>query len=156
MKKGSREGRLLTFVNRRVNMKLVRIARERWDVLAVMDEREDCQVLDFLLAPGQDRARQTLLIFLRMRLPVEGPPAHNRELCKSLGDGIFEFRRQPKGPKVRVLFFYDDGCRIICTNAFCKAERTPRSGLELAKDLRQQYFRAKLLGRLHIEENRDG
>ena len=151
----SNEGKLLTFVNRRVNMKLVRIAREQWDVLMVADDRGRCQVLDFLMGSGQSAAQRVMLVFLRFRLPAEGP-SHNAALCKSLGNGIFEFRRQPKGPKLRVLFFYDDGYRIVCTNAFCKAERTPRAEVELARDLRRQYFGAKLLRRLRIEETPDG
>jgi phage-related protein len=151
----SNEGKLLTFVNRRVNMKLVRIAREQWDVLAVLDDRGRCQVLDFLMGAGQSAAQRVMLVFLRFRLPAEGP-SHSAALCKSLGNGIFEFRRQPKGPKLRVLFFYDDGYRIVCTNAFCKAERTPRAEVELARDLRRQYFSAKLLRRLRIEETPDG
>jgi hypothetical protein len=148
-------GKVLTFVNKRVNMTLIRIAREQWDVLAVVDDRKRCQVLDFLSAPGQDKARQILLLFLQVRLPAKGPP-HSSALCKSLGNGLFELRRQPKGPKLRVLFFYDDGYRLVCTNAFTKAEQTPRAEIELAKDLKQQYFRAKLLRRLRIEETPDG
>lgn len=147
-------GKVLTFVNKRVNMTLIRIAREQWDVLAVKDERGHCQVIDFLTGPGKDKARRILLLFLQVRLPVEGPP-HSSVLCKSLGNGIFELRRQPRGPKLRIFFFYDDGCRIVCTNAFIKAERTPRSEIELARDLKQQYFRAKLLRRLRIEEGQD-
>jgi hypothetical protein len=150
-----KSGKVLTFVNRKVNMKLVRIAREQWDVLAVLDEREECQVLELLMASGQDAARRSMLQLLRSRLPAEGPP-RNVELCKSLGEGIFELRRQPKGPKLRVLFFYDDGCRIVCTNAFLKAERTPRMEVRLARHLKRQYFRAKLLRRLRIEEIPDG
>jgi len=42
------QGKVLTFVNKRVNMKLVRIALDMWEVLAVMDQRGRCQVLDFL------------------------------------------------------------------------------------------------------------
>ena len=80
---------------------------------------------------------------------------HNADLCKPLGEGIFEFRRQPKGPKLRVLFFYDEGCRIVCTNAFRKAERTPPAEVELARETRERYLRAKLLGRLRIEEIED-
>ncbi|MFL6235634.1 MAG: type II toxin-antitoxin system RelE/ParE family toxin [Thermoanaerobaculia bacterium] len=148
-------GKVLTFVNRRVNMQLVRIAREQWDVLAVLNDRGECQVLEFLMASGQGAAQRSMLQFLRSRLPAEGPP-RSVELCKSLGDGIFELRRQPKGPKLRVLFFYDDGCRIVCTNAFHKAERTPRTEVRLARDLKRQYFRAKLLRRLRIEETPDG
>jgi phage-related protein len=149
------EGKVLTFVNKRVNIRLVRIAREQWEVLAVLDDRGLCQVIDFLTAPAKDKSRRILLLFLQFRLPVEGPP-RSTELCKSLGGGIFELRRQPRGPKLRVLFFSDDGYRVVCTNAFTKAERTPRSEIELARDLKQQYFRAKLLRRLRIEETPDG
>jgi hypothetical protein len=155
MKAENPEGKLLTFVNKRVNMRLVRIAREQWDVLAVMDDRGQCQTLDFLMGSGQSAALRAMLWFLRSRLPVEGP-SHSAALCKSLGGGIFEFRRQPKGPKLRVLFFYDDGYRIVCTNAFSKAERTPREEIRLARELRKQYFTAKLLKRLRIEETPNG
>lgn len=138
-------------------MQLVRIAREQWDVLAVVGDRGQCQVIDFLMGSGagQSAAQRSMLRFLRSQLPVEGPP-RSMELCKSLGDGIFELRRQPKGPKLRVLFFYDEGYRIICTNAFHKAERTPRTEVRLARDLKRQFFRAKLLRRLRIEEEFDG
>ncbi len=151
------EGKLLTFVNRRVNMQLVRIAREQWDVLAVLDDRGECQVLELLMGSGagQSAAQRSMLRFLRSRLPAEGPP-RSMELCKSLGDGVFELRRQPKGPKLRVLFFYDDGYRIVCTNAFHKAERTPRTEVKLARDLKRRYFSAKRLRRLRIEETPDG
>ncbi|MFL6258465.1 MAG: type II toxin-antitoxin system RelE/ParE family toxin [Thermoanaerobaculia bacterium] len=148
-------GKVLTFVNRRVNMQLVRIAHERWEVLAVVDDRGECQVLDFLTGSGPGAAQRSMLVFLRLRLPAEGPP-RSVELCKSLGDGIFELRRQPKGPKLRVLFFYDDGYRIVCTNAFLKAERTPRTEVRLARDLKRRYFSAKRLRRLRIEEEPDG
>jgi hypothetical protein len=148
-------GKVLTFVNKRVNMRLVRIAREQWDVLAVVDDRGRCQVIELLMGAGQSAAQRSMLWFLRSRLPAEGPP-RSVELCKSLGDGLFELRRQPKGPKLRVLFFYDDGHRIVCTNAFYKAERTPRTEVRLARDLKRLYFRAKLLGRLRIEERPDG
>ncbi len=148
-------GKVLTFVNRRVNMRLVRIAHERWEILAVVDDRGQCQVLDFLTGSGPSAAQRSMHLFLRLRLPVEGPP-RSVELCKSLGDGIFELRRQPKGPKLRVLFFYDDGYRIVCTNAFLKAERTPRTEVRLARDLKRQYFSAKRLRRLRIEEKPDG
>lgn len=147
------EGKVLTFVNRGVNIQLVRIAREQWDVLAVLDDRGECQVLELLM--GSSAAQRSMLRFLRSRLPVEGPP-RSVELCKSLGGGLFELRRQPRGPKLRVLFFYDEGCRIVCTNAFYKAERTPRMGVKLARALKRRYFSAKLLRRLRIEESSDG
>ena len=153
------EGKLLTFVNERVNVKLVRIARGCWDVLAVLDDRGRCPVLDFIAALGvnYEAAKRGLLRVLRVELPQNGPPVHNTQRCKSLGEGIFEIRRQPKGKKLRVLFFYDDGYRIVCTNAFAKAERTPRDEVEQARAAKLRYLKAKFRRKLEIvEEVRDG
>lgn len=156
------EGKVLTFVNREVNMRLVRIACAVWDVLAVLDARNRCQVLDFIdgLGANYAAAKRGLIRVLRVELPRDGPPTHNSDQCKSLGGGIFEIRRQPKGQKLRVLFFYDDGARIVCTNAFSKAERTPRTELDLARELRSRYMTAKFRRKLELveitEEIRDG
>jgi hypothetical protein len=127
-------------------MKLLRLAKGRWEVLAVMDRRGRCPVLDFLDELNGDLrpAREFLNLSLRVYLPLEGPPAAGANLCKPLGDGLFELRRQPKGPKPRVLFFQDVGHRIVCTNAFSKLEATPRSEIELARGLRERYFAARL------------
>ena len=135
-------------------MKLARIGWGVWEVLAVVDPRGRCQVLDFLdqLGPNYAAARRLMLVFLQSRLPEDGPPVSNVQLCKPLGDGLFELRRQPKGQKLRVVFFYDEGRRIVCTNAFCKAETTPRTELALARSLRKHYLMAKLARELIIEE----
>jgi hypothetical protein len=55
-------------------MKLVRIAKGRWEVLAVVDHRGRCQVLDFLdqLRSGFRAAQEFLNLFLRVYLPLEG------------------------------------------------------------------------------------
>jgi phage-related protein len=146
--------RVLTFVNKEVNMRLVRIGKAQWEVLAVVDSRGHCQVLDFLkeLGPGLFAVQRVLVRLLREQWPEEGPPTHNPQLCKSLGEGIFELRRQPKGPKLRLLFFYDEGYRIVFTNAFSKAETTPQAEIELARRLKEQYCMAKRLRRLQILE----
>jgi phage-related protein len=154
-----KEGKVLTFVNKGVNIQLARIARGSWDVLAVLDDRGGCPALDFIAALGANytAAKRGLLRVLRVELPQDGPPARNTQRCKSLGGGIFEIRRQPKGQKLRVLFFYDDGRRIVCTNAFAKAERTPRNEVELARAAKQRYLKAKFRRKLEIvEEAHDG
>jgi len=135
-------------------MRLVRIGWSAWEVLAVVDDRGRCQVLDFLAQLGANyrAARRAMLLFLQIRLPEDGPPVSNVQLCKPLGDGLFELRRQPKGQKLRLVFFYDEGCRVVCTNAFCKAETTPRSELLIARTLRERYLLAKRTRRLRIEE----
>jgi phage-related protein len=135
-------------------MKLVRIAKGRWEVLAVVDHRGRCQVLDFVaqLGAGFRAAQEFLTLLLRVYLPLEGPPKSSAHLCKPLGDGVFELRRQPRGPKPRVLFFYDEDHRIVCTNAFSKLEVTPRSEIELARGLREKYFETKLRRELQVVE----
>lgn len=134
-------------------MKLVRIARVHWEVLAVLDHRGHCQVLDFLnaLAPNYYAARKSMFILLKDVLPMSGPPMHN-EISKSLGGGIFELRRQPKGRKLRVVYFYDSGFRIVCTSAFTKAETTPRIEIESARFLARRYREARFRNELVILE----
>jgi phage-related protein len=135
-------------------MKLVRIAKGRWEVLAVVDHRGRCQVLDFLdqLGATYEAAKTAMLGLLQDRLPRSGPPKENSDLCKPLGSGLFELRKQPKGRKLRVIFFYDDGFRIVCTNAFTKAEKTPQEELASARLRREQYLEAKFRRELQILE----
>ena len=133
-------------------MKLVRIARDQWDVLAVVDHRGHCQVLEFLeaLAPNYQAARRMMFHLLKVILPENGPPVQSSAVSKPLGRGIFELRRQPKGRKLRVVYFYDSGFRIICTSAFTKAETTPQVEIESARFLARLYREAKFRNELII------
>ncbi len=135
-------------------MKLLRIARDRWEVLAVVDHRGHCQVMDFLeaLAPNYQAAKRAMFQLLEVVLPGSGPPVHNSEISKPLGGGIFELRRQPKGRKLRVVYFYDSNFRIVCTSAFSKAETTPQIKIESARFLLRLYREAKLRNELIILE----
>lgn len=133
-------------------MKLVRIARVHWDVLAILDHRGNCQVLEFLgaLAPNYQAAKRGMLQLLEVILPESGPPVHNSDISKPLGGGIFELRRQPKGRKLRVVYFYDSNFRIVCTSAFTKAETTPQIEIESARFLVRLYREAKFRNELII------
>jgi phage-related protein len=135
-------------------MKLVRIGRKRWDVLAVCDSRGRCPVTDFLFdlegTTGQTAAEQMLRL-LRMKVPESGPPKAE-PLCKSLGDGLYEFRKQPKGKKLRVVWFYGGGAVIVCAAAFTKAERTPRAEIERARAQQLAYLEDRRNGKLEITD----
>jgi phage-related protein len=124
-------------------VKLVRIGWESWEVLAVCDPRGHCQVLDFLMAfrESSPTAARSMLALLRRELPSQGPPK-GEPICKSLGNGIYELRKQPKGKKLRVVWFYGGGQVIVCTYAFAKAERTPQIRIEQSRLLRKQYLSA--------------
>ena len=91
-------------------MKLVRIAKARWEVTAVVDPEGRCPVLDLL-----DRSR-LLGICLRVYMPLEGPPTSSAHLCRPLGDGIFELGG-PRGTGTKIFFFDDEGSRIVCAAA---------------------------------------
>jgi hypothetical protein len=133
-------------------MKLVRIAKLRWDVLAVCDHRGHCPVIDFLVdldGTTYQIAAEQMLRLLRSRVPLSGPPKME-PLCKHLGDGLFEFRKQPKGKKLRVVWFYGGGAVIVCAATFTKAERTPRTRIERARALQKAYLEDKRDEKLEI------
>lgn len=132
-------------------MKLVRLAKRRWDVLAVLDAREHCEVLDFLTDPEESyrTAAQAMLRLLFEAIPSGGPP-RAEPLGKSLGDGLHELRKQPKGKKLRVVWFYGGGAIVVCAVAFVKAERTPRTKLAQAVLLRERYRVAKDANEIEI------
>jgi phage-related protein len=134
-------------------MNLVRIAKLRWDVLAILDARGHCPVLEFLsdLQGPQRIAAEQMLALLRHQIPANGPPK-GAPLCKSLGDGLYELRRQPKGKKLRLVWFYGGGAVIVCAAAFTKAERTPRTELERAKQAQEDYWHARARSELRIVE----
>ncbi len=141
-------------------MKLVRIARGRWEVVAVVDGQGRCPVLDHLreTGPGGGAARGCMSPFLRLYLPMEGPPKCNLQLCRSLGDGVFELRRPPRGATPEILFFDDEGLRrIVCTSAFAGAKVAPSEEVLLAKGLREWYLETKARSEIQfLETSRPG
>jgi hypothetical protein len=119
-------------------MRLLRIAKGRWEVLAEVDPGGRCPVLDLLDQPGSVRETQVFLSrFLRVYLPLEGPPASSLPRCKPIADGIFELRRQPGEQEPAVLFFADEGQRIVCASTLSS---------------RPRYFEAKSACSLQISE----
>jgi hypothetical protein len=119
-------------------MNLLRIAKGRWEVLAPVDTEGRCPVLDLLAQPGSGspESRTFLSRFLRVYLPLEGPPTSSLPRCKPLEEGVFELRPQPR-QEPAVLFFPDEGQRIVCTSSLSS---------------RELYFEAKSTRSLHISE----
>lgn len=134
-------------------MRLVRIGKLRWEVLAVCDHRGSCPVLDFLggLEGPYRAAADQMLALLRSQIPANGPPKAE-PLSKPLGDGLYELRRQPKGKKLRVVWFYGGGAVIVCAVAFTKGERTPRQEVVRAASWKDRYWRARMRGALDIRD----
>lgn len=128
-------------------MKLRRVRQVRWTVLAVCDDRGGCQLLDFLgdfACPKGDSARNMLVLIARTA--EQGPPS-NPQLCRDLGDGIFELRKSG----LRVLFFYDAGQIVICSHVYKKQGQKLGHGQgESARAAKSRYFEAKRDGELEI------
>jgi len=134
-------------------VKVLRLARETWDVLAVMDHRDKCPVLDYLaeLEAPYRAAKKGMLTLLREVIPRDGPP-RGQPLCKPLGYGLFELRKQPKGQKLRVVWFYGEGRSIVCTTAFSKAETTPRTEIDRSRWLLKRFAEENRRGEIEIVE----
>lgn len=90
-----------------------------------------------------------MLVLLLETIPKYGPP-RSEPRCKSLGGGLYELRKQPKGKKLRVVWFYGGGSVIVCTAAFRKAERTPRTELDRSRLHLERYRLARAQGAVEI------
>jgi hypothetical protein len=94
-----------------------------------------------------------MLSLLKETVPRHGPQKKNRDVCKHLKgyEGhLWQFRKQPRGKKLRVVFFEDGDRVLVCTAAFAKADATP--DLTSSLNCRDEYFRAKGKGQLKIDD----
>ena len=122
-------------------MRVYRLGKVRWDVLAAPDVLEFLEGLDKSLT----QARDSMLALLRRTAPVE--PPNRWPLVDRLTSDILEFRRG----RLRVLWFYDEGRVIVCTHGYLKKTRSaPRAQIGRAERKRTEYFSAKASGKLEI------
>src|SRR5262245_13023034 len=132
-------------------MKLLQIGCDRWTVLVVADQCWESELLAVLRTPSETKLGARMLALMREYEPANGPPM-NKDDSKDLGGGRFEFRRQPgKGAALRVLYFFDKGQVIVCSNAFWKkTDKTPTAELKRIDDTMAAYEAARRYGRLEI------
>ena len=132
-------------------MRLLQIARDRWTVLVVAESDWSSDLLAVCETPSETNLGARMLSLLREHVPKNGPPG-NREISRGLGGGRFEFRKQPsKGAALRVLYFFDKGQVIVCSNAFWKkTDKTPTTELKRLDDAMAEYEAAKRNGQLEI------
>ena len=111
----------------------------------MLDDDDWCPVLDGIPA-GKERP---MLSLLQKTVPEIGPrQLMSTEMCSRLRDDIYEFRKNPKGAKIRVLWFYapsegteSNPVSIICTHAFMKdTQEVPSAEIERAKGIRKDYI----------------
>jgi len=111
-------------------------------------------ILDFLADPGPGLRKTSdfFNLFLRVYLPLEGPPMGHLPSWKPLGEGIFELRQRPEASALRVALF-NDGDRIVCTNAFAQGSGRESVNVRLAQLSKDRYFEAKSARHLEILED---
>lgn len=130
-------------------MKLRRVRRGQWDVLAMCGVRGECPLVDFLASlethlEADGRGMLRLLAYTA----EQGPPRSVEASHKIAGD-IWELI----AGRLRVLWFYDQGRLIVCSHGFLKRTRkTPPGEIERAQAAFDAYHRAKKAGTLKVED----
>ena len=129
-------------------MKLLIYAEGAKQITMVIDHRNQCQVAKFV--SDSDRDLGDKMFNLLTKSAEDGPPEHNNTKAKRLRDDIWEFKVGPKqGAKLRVLYFRGNNDRIVCTNAFKKAQqKTPPAEINRAIRMLADYKTAQITGTL--------
>lgn len=104
-----------------------------------------------------------MLTLLKRTVPEHGPRRLLKtDMCKLLRDDIYEFRKNPRGAKIRVLWFYgttgqsSEPLTVVCTHAFLKDTReVPPEQIEKAIKVREKYFRDQDLGKNEVYDLND-
>lgn len=112
-----------------------------WQIMALCDNRKDCQVDGFLstLPPNMEKdgvAMRRLIAYVSEHgtrdLPIE--------VCHNIADDVFQFS---KG-RIRVSWFYDNGKVIICCHASVKKkQKTPANVIAISVECMRSYKLAK-------------
>ena len=140
-------------------MRLVRVASDVWEVLAIEDRDGGSVWAELEHADASDIASEDMLVTLETEVPLGGPPRNKRK-CRPIGNDILEFKTSAGGG-LRVFWFYDVGMpltrrRIICTHSSQKVkERKLKQEERRAIGYRAAYIRAKRANNLEIRD-RDG
>ena len=126
------------------------IIRDAWTILAVCANEERCDVLEFADQLRRDRPEESARLMRAFtRIAACGPP-RNVQRSRPVGHEIFELKTSGG---VRVLYFFDEGRVIICSDAILKPrQRGLEIAVERAARCRWRYLNDKRRGSLHILE----
>lgn len=121
-----------------------------WRILAICDNRQACQVDDFLLSLAPNLKKDANRVRALFKYVTEhGPRELDLEISHNIAPDIFEFVRG----RVRVAWFYDENKVVICSNGFIKkGQKTPKQEIEAAQAAKSDYFFYKAKGRITLLE----
>lgn len=123
-----------------------------WTVMAVCDSRGDCQVQAFLHELESDSPSDYRQVMALLHTTAMTGPPKSEMRSRSLGDDIFELKTRGG---IRILYFYDEGRLVICTEAVRKPKERELRGVKTrAVEARRRYLAAKQRDALEtIEED---
>lgn len=133
-------------------MKLRVVIRDAWTVLAVYIDEERCDVLDFANGLRRDDPPEFARLMRAFeRLSASGP-SRNKRLSRALPHDIVELKARGG---VRVLYFFDEGRVIVCSEAMRKPKpRGLAQAVERAAPTRWRSLSDKRRNDLRIIEDR--
>jgi phage-related protein len=130
-------------------MRLRRVRRARWEVLAVCGPRGDCPLLDLLGSLESQLAADGRAMLRLLAFVAEQGPPRNVEASHKIAGEIWELI----AGRLRVLWFYDAGRLVVCSHGFVKRTRkTPAAEIERAQAAYEAYQAAKRGGPLQVED----
>lgn len=131
-------------------MRLRRVRRSRWEVLATCSERGDCPVLEFLAGLEGRLAKQAVrMLALLSQVAEEGPP-RNVERSHKVAAEIWELIQGD----LRILWFYAEGQIVVLTGGFVKkSQKTPKAEVKAAERALAEFREASRRKKLEIEED---
>jgi hypothetical protein len=131
-------------------MRLLVIERGTWTVMAICDDRDGCQVQEFLDGLETDSRSDYDQVMAQLRRTATNGPQRNKRKSRPLEDKVFELKTR-RG--IRIPYFYDEGRVVICTQAMRKPKKAELNvTIARAHVARTQYFEAKQRAALEITE----
>jgi hypothetical protein len=110
------------------------------------DEKIHLPYLEFQREAISRAAREWPKLVRIIDYMADAGPPRDEEKSKPLREGIFEFKT--KGG-LRLLWFYDEGCVVICVNGYIKqGQKTPNAEIDAAIQWKNNYLIAKRSGTL--------
>lgn len=104
------------------------------------------ETIDFLEEMASKKTKELNKLNALIERSLEHGIPQNKQKCRTLGNGIFEFKTTGG---LRLVWFWDEGQMIICTHGFKKTkQKTPRGQIERALAKKADYFEAKASGKL--------
>jgi phage-related protein len=126
---------------------LIELIRGGVYTIYALEKDSHCPVVEFLSkleVTDMDALDSMHALLNRM---ADHGPGHNKQKFRSVGNGIYEF----KAKQVRLCWFYDAGCMVICTHGFSKGtKRMQNRMIREAFDQKEAYFEAKKTLRIPI------